>query len=193
MRWQCPAMLLLDSSSQLQLLLSAVIGWQCALDSLRTPGIPPFCIDVLMKLFASKNLVILSAFSPKKSFPSTFKRDITLNLSIVSAPSSLGIRIQSASCQALLIAFFFHKSRRQYHNCLATAGHLLYIRYGTPLGPGAEDDLVFLSLLANSLQVGGWSLKLTVGAGNSCNPSIIVLDSESGLLWASSKCFSTSC
>ena len=76
------------------------------------PGIPPFWIDVSMKLLAIKNLVILSAFIEKKSLPSTFKSEIVLYFSIVSAPSSLGMNIPSASCQLLHTLFFFHRSLR---------------------------------------------------------------------------------
>ena len=48
----------------------------------------------------------------------------------------------------------------------AISGHLLYTTYGTPFGPGADFDLVFLSFSFNSLSVGGWSFSGISGSVN---------------------------
>ena len=73
-----------------------------------TPGMPPFWIDVSMYPFARTKSKILSDFRAKNSFPSTFRRDIVLNLSTSSAFSTLGIKTPSASLHVSLIVFLAH-------------------------------------------------------------------------------------
>ena len=109
------------------------------------------------------------------------------------APSSFGMKIPSAFLHVSLIPFFSHIPLKYEYSRLATPGHLLYTKYGTPFGPGADLDRVRLSRLVNSVQVGGWLLYSTFGSSYWCRLSGILLSSS--LLWSLCvflRCSSTS-
>ena len=95
-------------------------------------------------------VVILLEIIDQKIFDSTLSNDIGRNVEMPLEFSSFGTKIPSARPHDDGMVFFFHRTLCNLHNLALNKGQFLYTLYVVAVGPGADDDLPFLTTELNS-------------------------------------------
>jgi len=92
----------------------------------------------------------------KNTFPPTMNSEMILNWLMFSDSSSFGIHTPSAYLHWWATLPLLQITFRILQNVWSNCGQLLYTLYGTPLGPGAQLALAFLTTSYTSFQLGSF-------------------------------------